>query len=1109
VSECYGTPSTQYTQSDCKAVGGVYVHSYCYIDKCNYSLVSNHCYRYKTISYSNGTCQNIRGYYAGETVHPYHYYCYYTSFSCRYPAANGQCYSRSSNHSQAVCKTIPDSYFDVSNNTCYYYCTEMPKLRQCFVADNPSFTRETCAIIGGIYSNDTCYYITSYCPLHSASNSQCYTNRSADLNCNTCQNIGGHYENGYCYYYQDECNGYVIEGQCYSSRSSTYSANSCINMGGFYHNGYCYYEASKCRNAHYRNCTCFSYHTTYKTAATCVNIGGYIDFRIQQCFYNSSMCPYYSKNSQCYRYRNSDLSHKTCTSIKGYYARERDELQRYVYACYFDKSYYNCSDISSLGQCIVADNPTLTSETCGIIGGTYSNHTCYYTMLQCLLYNTSNGECYSNRSADLTCNTCENIGGHYENAYCYYYQDECNGYVIKGQCYSNRSSTYSANSCINMEGFFHDGYCYYEASKCRNAYYRNCTCFPYHVTSKTAATCANIGGYFDFRIQKCFYNSTMCPYYNKNSQCYRYRSSNLSHKTCTSIKGYYVRERDELQRYVYACYFDKSYYNCSDIPNLGECIVADNPTLTNETCRIIGGTYSNHTCYYTMLQCLLYNTSNGECYSNRSIDLTCNTCENIGGHYENGYCYYYQNNCSTYSIFGQCYSNRSSGYSTSSCNKMAGFYRNGYCYFENSRCSSAYYNNCTCFRYSDASKTASTCKNFGGYYDFSLHRCFYNLSTCPYYNKNSQCYKYRNAGFSSTTCPLISGYRVYESDSFGRYRYVCYYNEINCSNWANDQCYSYFSPTYNEGTCASAGGYYSQTDQGCYYNSFTCSYRRGSQCYDTYSRGWTKMQCDEANGYYDSYYGRCYTSNYYCPFVHYSSKRCYFYTSQSFDCSSCQLLDGFFYSGTCYYKTENCTEPLFLGSNGQCYENQTTVTTAADCRAMPFEAFYNGSDSLCYFSSGTCLSGQFYANCMCYSHRSPVYTAESCKIFGGYHANDRCYYNSSHCPSNYHSINGQCYQLSRLLTLPTCLNIGGHYDDPSTSGTSGTCYYNSFNCSGFTIDGRHCYMNRSTTYSRVTCRNIGGIYGYRYSGRRYQSAGSYLSSSRTYYCLYNTFGCSG
>ena len=191
--ECYDTRSAQYTQFDCNAVGGVYVQSYCYLKGCNYTMMNNKCYRHRSAHYSNGTCDNIGGYYAVETVPPQ--YCYYTSFNCRYHTVNGQCYSRSSNHSQTVCETIPDSYFDASTNRCYYYCTDMPKLGQCFVANSPSFTRETCKIIDVVYSNRTCYYITSYCARHKANNSQCYANRSADLTCNTCHNIGGHYEN--------------------------------------------------------------------------------------------------------------------------------------------------------------------------------------------------------------------------------------------------------------------------------------------------------------------------------------------------------------------------------------------------------------------------------------------------------------------------------------------------------------------------------------------------------------------------------------------------------------------------------------------------------------------------------------------------------------------------------------------------------------------------------------------------------------------------------------------------------------------------------------------------------------------------------------------------
>jgi len=882
-NKCYETRSLDYTQSDCQSVGGLYAHKYCYIDKCRYSSVNNHCYKQKTTSYSNGTCYNIGGYYAVETVSPYNYYCYYNSFNCRSQPVNGQCYSRSSNHSQLACRTIPDSYFDVSNNTCYYYCTEMPKLRQCFVADDPSLSGETCANIGGVYSNRTCYYIASYCPKYGASNRQCYSDRSSALTCNTCQNIRGFYENLFCYYNQDHCSGFRFEKQCYSNRSSAYLSDSCNNMGGFYHNGYCYYEANKCRNMNYRNCTCFRHRTVSKTPATCANIGGYYDFGIQQCFYNSSACTYYNKNNQCYRYRNAELSHKTCTSVRGYYA--------------------------------------------------------------------------------------------------------------------------------------------------------------------------------DF-----------------------------------------------------ACYFDKPYHNCTAIPNLGECIVANNPSFTRETCKIIGGNYYNSTCHYTMLQCLLYNTSNGECYSNRSADLTCNSCQNIEGHYENGYCYYYRNVCSRYNIQGQCYSSRSSGYSRYNCrNYKGGLYHIGYCYHETAKCQSAsYYSNCTCFRSISSSKTASTCKNLGGYYDVNIQRCFYNLSTCPYYNRNSQCYKYGKAIFSSTTCSLISGYRTYERNRFGQYRYVCYYNEFKCSNWANNQCYRHFSLSYNEGTCASISGYYSENDQGCYYNSFSCSYPREGQCYDTYYSSWSRRQCDEAHGNFYSYYGRCYVSYYYCPSVHSSFNKCYFYTSQSYDCSSCQLLDGVLNSGTCYHNTENCSQPLFLAGNGQCYQNQTTVRTAADCTSMSGETFYNETDDQCYFSLGKCASGH-YVNCQCYSHRSKIYNVYSCRHFGGYYVNGRCYYNSSQCPDRYHSINGQCYRQSSSQYFPsTCMVIGGYYDYPSTSGASGTCYYESFNCSsGFTVDRRHCFTNRSATYSRATCRIIGGIYGYLYSGTQYRSAGSYISSSRIYYCLYNTFNCSG
>ena len=120
--QCYENRSLQYTQPDCEGVGAVYVQNYCYIKGCNYTIINNKCYRNMSSDYSEGTCNNIGGYYHPETVYPFQhtYKCYYTTFNCHHHAVNHQCYSRSSNHSQAVCKTIADSYYDVRSNTCYY-----------------------------------------------------------------------------------------------------------------------------------------------------------------------------------------------------------------------------------------------------------------------------------------------------------------------------------------------------------------------------------------------------------------------------------------------------------------------------------------------------------------------------------------------------------------------------------------------------------------------------------------------------------------------------------------------------------------------------------------------------------------------------------------------------------------------------------------------------------------------------------------------------------------------------------------------------------------------------------------------------------------------------
>jgi len=167
---CYDHRSTNYTPNDCQSVDGYYVHGYCYINRCSYFAANGHCYRYKTASYSNRTCRTIGGYYAAETTG--HYHCYYTSFECPQHSINGQCYSRASNESQTVCRAIPGSYFDDSNNTCYYHCTEMPKLqgrylrfrrnRYCSASDSAYF----CTFLRSVVCLSVC--LSSFTFVHAA-----------------------------------------------------------------------------------------------------------------------------------------------------------------------------------------------------------------------------------------------------------------------------------------------------------------------------------------------------------------------------------------------------------------------------------------------------------------------------------------------------------------------------------------------------------------------------------------------------------------------------------------------------------------------------------------------------------------------------------------------------------------------------------------------------------------------------------------------------------------------------------------------------------------------------------------------------------------------------
>ena len=680
--------------------------------------------------------------------------------------------------------------------------------------------------------------------------------------------------------------------------------------------------------------------------------------------------------------------------------------------------------------------------------------------------------------------------------------------MIDNKCYKSRSSEYSKETCINIGGSY--------------------TAEPVYPNRRY-----------------CFYTNDHCRLHAVNEQCYS-RSSNHSQTACKTIPHSYY---DDSSR---TC-----YYYCTDVPTLGRCFVGNNSSFSTDMCSLIGGVNAHDTCYYVSLNCPAYSTSNGLCYSNRSAALTCGTCRNIGGHFENGFCHYHQKNCSGYRVDGQCYSNRTARFYSTSCRNMGGIDRGGYCYYDQTAC--RYYRNCTCFRYNSGSKTAATCKNIGGYYDTTYRQCYYNSATCPYYRTYSQCYKYKNENLTSSTCSIIGGIRTYATDPRGRYVRACYYNNFNCSNWIDNVCYLRFTTSYNLATCSVIGGYYSQDEQACYYNSTTCNYWMGGQCYYRYYYRWSRIECEKVHGYYyQSYYSssKCYISSYHCPYVWSANKICYRYLSTSLDCNSCQTIGGWFQSGRCYH-FDNCSQPLLLASNGQCYKNQTAVRTAAECSAVIGSSFYDQTAGKCYFTSGHCSSG-YYANCKCFVHSSTIYTAGSCKNFGGEYVNGVCYYNSSYCRQ--YSVNGQCYVRYTLYNSEQlCRNIGGHfvpfnfaqpmttttttrwyrtYPNPMTTSllyqptsspifamrltttpfttttvtgrrptsSSGKCYYNNINCSAFLIDRYYCYSNVSAIYGRTTCRNIGGRYGYWISNSTYQS--SYLSWKK-YYCLFNAFDCAG
>ena len=926
-----------------------------------------------------------------------------------------------------------------------------------FSARSTLYASEQCKQLRGYYSlsDRSCYYNDSPGCRYFI-NLKCFPYVDSAYTVSTCANIGGFFttidtdgkSGSFCYYRKFNCTNHFKNNQCYRFRIIMDNQTECKAHSGHYEHGYCYNDCPRFK--YLINETCFN-NRTPSSVQDCVKRDGHYNAKEKLCYYGKTCVAGYLKNSTCYKFVDSSFTKSTCRNIRGYFTDKGLDSSP---SCYFVK--FNCTFYDVNGQCYRLKSATIGQKECDSKAGFYDSGLCYYDCPESKFL--INNQCFDNRSAEYTQADCEVVGGVYVQKYCYL--KGCNYTVVNGKCYRYTSQEYSNDTCVNIGGYG----------------------LPRTYPSK----------------EVCYYNSFNCRYHAVNGQCYT-RSVSLSRTQCRGIPRSYHDASN-----------DSCYYYCTEMPSLRRCIVDNSRSLSNESCRLIGGIYSNGTCYYVSKHCPGHAASTGQCYSNRTSTFSCDTCRNIGGHFERNVCLYHRYNCARYNINGQCYTNQSRLYQFSryACTRRAGFYDSGHCYYEAANCGYPYRANCACYRYASSYRTADTCANIGGYYDFDQRRCLYNSSACvpPYFSRSSQCYKYRSTSFSRATCSLIGGVYAY----YLRY-YACYYNQINCSNWANDSCYIGFSATYNQATCFSIGGYY-MPNKGCYYNGTECRYWRAGQCYDRLYTSWTTAQCNEANGYfvYSAYYSRCYLSRYYCPYVLSTVRKCYMHMSTSYDCSSCRLLDGSIYYRRCYYNKDNCTEPLIHASDNQCYANSTKVRSAADCRSMSTKSFYDQDSGVCYYTAWVCPAGH-EANCQCYAHKSAIYTPESCKNFGGHYTNGMCYYNTSHCPNRYYSVNGQCYRRSGRFSPSTCQNIDGYYRRPSTLGGSGTCYYNVFNCTGFIVDGRHCFMNRSANFSRATCRNIGGIYGYRssYIGNEYRSAGSFIYPGRTYHCLYNTFNCAG
>jgi hypothetical protein len=341
----------------------------------------------------------------------------------------------------------------------YEFGPEHISTSSCFMKASTEYSCSTCLIIGGVYSNNLCYYDYFSCPGIQV-DSQCFEAYEQAKN-GQCR-PGEHFSSGYCYYYyydspwSKSCKGYMRNCQCYANRSTTFTELTCNNIKGFYArdeaspytaNGMdrsvtpvsdiaCYYNAFKC-NGYAVNGQCYSQVTWTHTATTCKNIDGFFVNNTGQCYSNGiDVCPFTMRvGNECYKTFRSSITCSSCKNSGGRYlevptfndGRYDTMMNSYVsaetqYRCYFPETV----DLS--GKCNYIH---LSPEDSGFA-------------------------CETNRSSDMNIEECRDVDGTYDSAlgYCYYTPCAPNYYSYRCNCYKSCSSSLDSKMCNALSGVY-------------------------------------------------------------------------------------------------------------------------------------------------------------------------------------------------------------------------------------------------------------------------------------------------------------------------------------------------------------------------------------------------------------------------------------------------------------------------------------------------------------------------------------------------------------------------------------------------------------------------------------------------------------------------------